>query len=73
MTSLTDARRRWRLGSSLMLVVVAVAGALTVTDPPLWGQVLGVAAIIVLVAAASALMRSKAGAWRPSDDRTDGR
>ena len=73
MTSVRDPRRRWQVGSSLMLLVIVVAGGVTVTDPPLWGQILGVVAILVLVAVASALMRSKTGAWRPSDDRTDGR
>jgi hypothetical protein len=63
----SDPRGVWRRGYVLLLVVPFIGLALVLTDPPRWLQIVGVVAILALVATGSSMMRRRAGAWRPSD------
>ncbi|MDN5893361.1 MAG: hypothetical protein L0H93_04990 [Nocardioides sp.] len=71
MDTSSDPRRVWQWGYGLIMVVPFIGVALTFTDPPLWAQIVGVVAIVVLVATGSTLMRRRAGGWRPSETVSD--
>jgi hypothetical protein len=63
----SDPRRTWRLGYALLLIVPFIGLALIFTDPPRWLEIVGVVAILALVATGSSMMRRRVGGWRPSE------
>jgi hypothetical protein len=67
MDTASDPRRTWRLGYALLLIVPFIGLALIFTDPPRWLEIVGVVAILALVATGSSMMRRRVGGWRPSE------
>lgn len=67
MSSPTDPRQSWQLGSVLISLTPFISLILVFTEPPTWLQIVGVVVIVALVWTGSSLIRRRAGGWRPSE------